>query len=270
MHVHLLTCADLPDLNPDDQLLRDGLRAAGHNVTTGVWGHDFHHDDKTVTVIRSCWDYFQDRYGFFNFLGGLKGKVRNRLNTVVWNSDKIYLKDYERAGVRVVPTNFDGTDAGIDPKHDELVVKPRISNAGNHLTRLKRADFHAPTITAQYGRPVLVQPFLPEIRDGEWSVIFIDGTYSHTIHKWPAEDDFRVQHFYGGKYERAEPTGELMDQAIKASHLFDDYQPVYARLDFIRHEGNYCLSEAEMIEPLLHFDLCPEAVTAMVRAIERA
>ncbi len=48
----------------------------------------------------------------------------------------------------------------------------------------------------------LVQPFQPEIQtEGEWSLIFIDGEYSHAVLKRPAAGDYRVQNDFGGSAE---------------------------------------------------------------------
>gem|GEM_PF-5035959 len=44
-------------------------------------------------------------------------------------------------------------------------------------------------------KDIMVQPFVEEIRNGEWSLAFFDGKYSHAVLKVPQENDFRVQHF---------------------------------------------------------------------------
>ena len=56
--VALVTCAEVPDLDPDDRLLLDPLAGQGIHVTAAVW------DDPTVdwasfdlVVLRSTWDY---------------------------------------------------------------------------------------------------------------------------------------------------------------------------------------------------------------------
>ena len=43
----------------------------------------------------------------------------------------------------------------------------------------------------------LVQAFEPSVRDGERSLIFLGGRYSHAVRKVPAAGDFRVQTRYG-------------------------------------------------------------------------
>jgi glutathione synthase/RimK-type ligase-like ATP-grasp enzyme len=55
----------------------------------------------------------------------------------------------------------------------------------------------------------MVQPFLREIREGEWSLIFLGGEFGHAVVKRPAKGDFRVQHDFGGTVERREPEPSL-------------------------------------------------------------
>jgi hypothetical protein len=48
--------------------------------------------------------------------------------------------------------------------------------------------------------------FVEEIRtQGEWSLVFIDGAFTHAVLKHPARHDFRVQPRLGGRAEAAMP-----------------------------------------------------------------
>lgn len=226
---------------------------------------------RSAAVIRSCWDYCSDSPAFIHYLRGLSlvTPVHNHADTVQWNADKNYLRDFSHAGCEIVPTLFTFSDlSGIDPAYDEVVVKPTTGNGGTSMWRVRRDEFSVDECLPRFGlRPLMVQPFLADIQtDGKFSVIFIDGKYSHAVHKRPAAGEYRVQHYFGGQYSRVVPDQSLLKAAGKANALVKDC--LYARFDFIPHNGRYLLSEAELIEPLLHFDLCPEAATKMVRALE--
>lgn len=257
MHVHLLTCQDLPRLSEDDSLWRESLVRAGHHVTVGVWGDWFFSGPGAVAVVRSCWDYVHHLDDFLRYLGSLKCRVWNPVEVVRWNSDKVYLRDLRDRGVEIVPTAFDGVP---DPSWERLVVKPRVSNAGKNL-RVVEAQRYA----AQEG--TLVQPFLPEIRDGELSAVIIGGEVSHWVRKMPREGDFRVQHFYGGTYRTEEPDAAAV-LAAEIAWAAVPQEALYGRLDFIPDSGRWLLSECELIEPWLHFDLCPAAAGRMTAALE--
>ena len=56
--IALVTCAALPELDPDELLLKTGLEAEGFDVSSCVWtdaGVDWSAFD--LVVVRSPWDY---------------------------------------------------------------------------------------------------------------------------------------------------------------------------------------------------------------------
>ena len=105
---------------------------------------------------------------------------------------------------------------------------------------------------------MMVQSFLEEIVvSGEWSLILIDGTYSHAIRKRPARTGFRVQPRHGGSWEPEEPPPALMMAAnrILQRVAAPRSMPLYARVDMVEtnHAPGYYLMELELIEPVLFF-----------------
>src|SRR5262249_42901503 len=144
-----------------------------------------------------------------------------------WNLSKRYLLDLERAGVAVVPTVvLDGDPppslAAVlaDRRWPTAVVKPLLS-ASAPDTALVTPD-SVPSVARaiderRLRRPLMVQPFLEEIRDrGEWSLIFIDGVFTHAVLKRPGPGDFRVQSRYGGRSAPADAPGHLIATARQA------------------------------------------------------
>ena len=89
----------------------------------------------------------------------------------------------------------------------EIVIKPTVGASALHTVRgvagspeLDQAMDDLPDIV------YLVQPFQPEIlTDGEWSLMFIDGEYTHAVVKRPAAGDYRVQEHHGGHSILADP-----------------------------------------------------------------
>jgi hypothetical protein len=113
----------------------------------------------------------------------------------------------------------------------------------------------------------MVQPFLPEVlSEGEWSLVFIDGLYSHAVHKRPAAGSWLVQDELGGSVESAVPPEEVRAAAIVA---FERIVPalekrgaaeqvakgplLYGRVDVIPTASGPLVSELELIEPELFF-----------------
>jgi glutathione synthase/RimK-type ligase-like ATP-grasp enzyme len=98
---------------------------------------------------------------------------------------------------------------------------------------------------------VLVQEYAPEVGTlGEWSLIFIDGKYSHSVLKKPAPGDFRVQSALGGTVHPRTPEADIIGQAARIANGI----PVpwlYARVDGLERGGRFILMELELIEPVL-------------------
>src|SRR5688572_33479553 len=98
----------------------------------------------------------------------------------------------------------------------------------------------------------MVQPFMANIVDeGEYSLFYFNGEFSHAINKCPKDNDFRVQEEHGGSITAIKPD-ERMHQAGR--EVIDAIQAMlYARVDLVRDAaGDLCLMELELIEPALY------------------
>ncbi len=102
---------------------------------------------------------------------------------------------------------------------------------------------------------MLVQPFLPEVvAEGEWSLLFFGGRYSHAVVKRTRPGDFRVQTQHGGTYTPAEPPPPLIAEAQAVLAAAGAADELYARVDGIVRGGRFALMELEVTEPALFFD----------------
>src|SRR5262249_16204563 len=111
----------------------------------------------------------------------------------------------------------------------------------------------------------LIQPFMPEIvHEGEWSLIFFDGIYSHAVLLKPAFDDFRVQLRHGGIARTVQPSDVMMRKSQTILSLLEEKRPLYARVDFVRKDNKVFLMELELIEPALFFNWHPSSASRFV------
>jgi glutathione synthase/RimK-type ligase-like ATP-grasp enzyme len=189
------------------------------------------------------------------------------------------LLDLARRGVNDVPTEY--LTAGDRPDlktvlarrgWDEAVIKPAVAVGSHGAWRTSRATAEAdqPRFAGQLGtRDVLVQPFLPEVTSqGEWSLVFLGGEYSHAVLKRPARGDFRVQEHLGGSSAPAAADQGLIDQGLWALDAVG--QPLlYARVDGVERDGQLVLTELEIIEPSLFLGLAPAAGQRFAEVIVR-
>jgi glutathione synthase/RimK-type ligase-like ATP-grasp enzyme len=117
---------------------------------------------------------------------------------------------------------------------------------------------------------LLAQPFLPEIvADGELSLLFFGGEFSHAVRKRAKPGDFRVQWTHGGTHVAEAVSRSLVDEARRV--LAAAPSPgLYARVDGIVRDGRFVLMELEQIEPYLFFAQSTDGAQRFAAAIKAA
>jgi glutathione synthase/RimK-type ligase-like ATP-grasp enzyme len=276
--IGLLTCARLPNLFEADQALIPLFNERGVKAHAVVWNDpavDWNLYD--CLVIRNTWDYYTQSDSFIAWLESIRDQsvpMLNPVEVVLQNLHKFYLRDFEREGITIIPTLFSGQGARVS--FDELsargwghvVIKPAIS-AGSYLTKtfqvaaLDRLSFDDLVSDGDW----LIQPFIPEIeRQGEMSMIFFNGRFSHAVVKKPKEGDFRVQRQYGGKYQLVHPEEMLVAVGSKIISQINQ-SLLYARVDGVMIDGVFHLMELELIEPDLYFEFNDAIKERFVEAV---
>lgn len=215
-----------------------------------------------------AWGYQRNVASWYALLDRLEREalpVANPARVLRWNSDKAYLAEMAAAGVPTVPSMMREAmnDAALDSARslfgtNRLVIKPPVSGGADGTFLIGASD---PLPAEAVGRRMLIQPYLPAIAaEGEMSLFFFGGRYSHAISKHPANGDFRVQEQFGGSERRIDPPAEalaLAETVFAATEELMHHAPLtYARVDMLRDEdGNFRLMELEAIEPslFLHF-----------------
>lgn len=208
------------------------------------------------------WDYFEGNERAF--LQEMKTashltQVLNDYETLKWNADKSYLDDLARAGAPVIRTLQVSrvTEREIQAAFEELntdtlVIKPKVGGGAWRQVLYKRGE-PFPDVSKLPPAEALVQPFLPGVvEEGEYSLLYFDGEFSHGLVKRPQSGDYRVQSFFGGSEETITPSAAELASARSVLAAVDSV-PLYARVDLVRGlDGELKLIELEMIEPYLY------------------
>ena len=235
----------------------DGLRHFDRALPLLAWGYHFQY----ARWLRACETWARDGIA-----------ISNSANVLAWNSDKRYLSALAARGVEIPPTIFTDDLSQVlvdrvfaDTGAGELIVKPAVSGGAWKTQRLRRGDL----VGAARGTPMLVQPYLPTIEtEGETSLLFFGGRFSHAVNKRPVAGEFRIQEEFGGLYSPlpSPPAGAvaLAEQVLAAV----DEPLLYARIDMVPDaDGRWLLMEAELIEPDFYLNVDPAQGAGFARAL---
>lgn len=270
MKVLLATSGDLPQGEPGAGALDAVLRDRGVDFAWARWDDpSVDWSDADLVAVRSTWDYVTRHAEFLAWTASLDpARLLNGADVFAWNHDKRYLTDL--GDLPVVPTlladDRDGLAQGVR-RFGTAVVKPRVGAGGAGLLVVTDPD------DPRLGRPVRSHPDYPEV-DGPWvvqplvesirthgesSVYVLDGRIGQRFDKLPGEGDVRVNEEFGGQV-RAVATGDVGDLVMTAydamTERFD--RPMdYLRVDLLRWDGDWVVSELELIEPGLYLDVSP-------------
>lgn len=271
---------DLAGYVSDDELAIPPLNELGWDVATISWR------DRSVdwnafeaVVIRTPWDYQEAPDEFLEILRMIErssARLENTVSIVEWNLDKRYLRKLEINGIRIVPTiwgdenvsaaRFESWQKNLES--DELIIKPTISATAKDTFRISMFDEDLTMVFDDRG--FMVQPFMPAIvEEGEFSLFYFDGEYSHTILKTPKSGDFRVQEEHGGLITAVEPESAMLETARSINEIVEP-RPLYSRIDLVRcDDGGFALMELELIEPALYFRTDAKSPERFARAFAR-
>ncbi len=265
----------------EDRLLLDALEAEGFRVGRTSW--DDPHIDWSQTkavVFRATWDYF-DRFEEFMariFVMKEKTNLINPYGILAWTLDKHYLNDLNKKGIQIPPTLF---IPAKDPQTlsewvsqsgwKECVLKPTMGATARHTYRFlaeEAAQLDATFQTLISQESFMLQEFMESVlTEGEISLVVLGGKVTHAVLKRAKPGDFRVQDDFGGSVHPHVPNQAAIDLAEAAMRACPD-KAYYARVDLLlNRDGQYCLSELEMIEPELFFRFNSESAPVLAKAI---
>jgi hypothetical protein len=281
------TTAAFDDLYPDFDapLLCQALVELGASPTLVSW------DDPRVdwssfarVVISSTWDSVDHPVEYLAWARRVSevSQLLNSVGVIEWNIDKKHQRDLAESGVPIVPTAWVEPGQRWEPPPFEFVVKPAISAGGRETVRYRAGAGDAAEACAhvqrlqEAGKTVMVQEYLRSVDvDGEIDLVFIDGSFSHAVHKLPAlhlgegvVDEPWTRMAWSGVIL---PNPEQLAVAVTAMSFVRERfhrRLTYGRIDLVNdHQGDPVVLEAELIDPNLSLDMAPRAAHSLASAI---
>jgi glutathione synthase/RimK-type ligase-like ATP-grasp enzyme len=274
---------DPGDFVTDYHLSFDAMAGLGWQIDCVSW-RNLSHDWSQYDAVYICtpWDYPDDPQLFIRVLEAIEAssaRLINPVSLVRWSLAKTYLRDLAERGGAVVPSLWlDHFDAGqvvgwFDHfQAERIIVKPEVGTNSQHqfvLSDPVDQEQLSDLRRVYSARPFFVQPFISNVQsEGEYSLFFFNGDYSHAILKTPEQGDFRSQEEHGAEIKSVVASREQITAAERLLALVEP-EPSYVRVDLVRDDNdNYLLMELELIEPSLYLRTDLGAADRFARAFD--
>lgn len=115
----------------------------------------------------------------------------------------------------MAPTLISSDRAAIQDfraRHVDIVIKPLYGNGGSGVFHVMPGDENINALlemfTQLYREPVVVQKYLPQVRQGDKRIILVDGEPKGAVLRVPAEGEARANLHVGGQAVAAELTAD--------------------------------------------------------------
>ncbi|MCO5793482.1 MAG: glutathione synthase [Blastomonas sp.] len=144
-----------------------------------------------------------------HILERLKGRtlVVNDPASVRNAPEKVYVLDFERFMPPTLVTRSLDEVRRFQQKHGAIVVKPLHGNGGKAVFLVGEDGANLSALVELFGQiwrePFMVQPFLPEVAQGDKRIVLVDGKVAGAINRKPGEGEFRSNLAVGGYAESA-------------------------------------------------------------------
>ena len=134
-------------------------------------------------------------------------------------------------------------------EHKDIIVKPLFGNGGADVFHITPEDENMGALlemfTDKYREPIIVQRYLPEVRQGDKRIILVDGVAAGGVARIPAAGDARANFHAGGSALKTELTTRERDICEAIGPALRERGLIFVGIDVI---GNY-LTEINVTSP---------------------
>jgi glutathione synthase len=134
-------------------------------------------------------------------------------------------------------------------RHKDIIVKPLFGNGGAGVFHITPEDENLgallETFTLLYREPVIVQRYLPEIRQGDKRIILIEGEAVGAVSRVPQQGEARANFHAGGAAKATDLTKREQDICAAIGPTLREQGLVFVGIDVI---GDY-MTEINVTSP---------------------
>ena len=163
--------------------------------------------------------------------------------------EKLFVTQFAELMPPTIITNDPAEIREFRKEQGDIIVKPLYGNGGAGVFHIKPEDTNLGSLLELFGvylnEPLMVQRYIPEIRQGDKRIILVDGKAVGAINRVPAANETRANLHVGGRADKSPLTKrdqEICD-AIGAS--LQEKGLIFVGIDVI---GNY-LTEINVTSP---------------------
>ncbi|MGD9473283.1 MAG: glutathione synthase [Novosphingobium sp.] len=122
--------------------------------------------------------------------------------------EKVFVLDFRRFMPPTLVTRSVDEVKRFMAEHGAVVVKPIHGNGGKAIFRVPENGENLSALFEVFNQtwpePHMVQPFLPEVAEGDKRIVLVDGVVAGAINRKPGEGEFRSNLAVGGSAEATE------------------------------------------------------------------
>ncbi len=134
-------------------------------------------------------------------------------------------------------------------EYKDIIIKPLYGNGGAGVFHLKPEDENLSALcemfTEFYREPMIVQKYLPEVREGDKRIILVDGDPVGAINRVPQEGEVRSNMHVGGQAVKSQLTKREIEICEEIGPALKEQGLIFVGIDVI---GDF-LTEINVTSP---------------------
>ncbi|MGN6500423.1 MAG: glutathione synthase [Tsuneonella sp.] len=164
--------------------------------------------------------------------------------------EKVLVLDYRQFMPPTLVTRSVDEVRAFQSEHGAVVVKPIHGNGGKAIFRIPARGDNLSALFEVFNQtwpePHMVQPFLPEVAEGDKRIVLVDGEVAGAINRKPGEGEFRSNLAVGGSAEATGLTPREEEICAAMGPRLKELGLIFVGIDVI---GGQWLTEINVTSP---------------------
>lgn len=270
-YIGIVSCNAWKNKVYEDIAIKYYLNRQGYGVDIISYEEENDYSKYKALIIKSIWGFQKNKQTFDKFIAEVSKNKIPLYNSVEiisnnYNKEKQF-KLLDKYHIKHIDTIFIDNNSNIEKNikeiwqskfnnYDKLVIKPVVSESSADTYIISLKEFGKNTITLKdvkdkyqnVNYSLMLQPFIKEVKDGEYSVICFSNKLSHVIK--------RCVSIFGEKpyikyIEKETIDNNMLDTVNKICSIEEYKNNLYMRIDLVKANEEYQVMEVELLDPQL-------------------